>query len=73
MAKGRELKAIVKEWLKQSTRGTRPGRACILNGKAGLGTRGREGGRRRGMCSPGVDPRVSGSRAAAFPVGFCDP
>ena len=73
MAKGRELKATTKEWLKQSTRGTRPGRACILNGKAGLGTRRREGGRRRGMCGPGVDSRVSGSRAATFPVQYCDP
>ena len=73
MAQGRELKEIMKEWLKQSTRGTRPGRACILDRKAGLGTGGREGGTRGGMCGPGVDPRVSGSRAAALPVQYCDP
>lgn len=69
MAQGRELKAITKEWLKQPTRG----RACILNRKAGLGPGGREGGTRRGMCGPGVDPRVSGSRAATLPVRYCDP
>ena len=45
MAQGRELKEIMKEWLKQSTRGTRPGRACGQKGRAGNW---RKGGRNKG-------------------------
>lgn len=60
MTRGRELRVLTREWLKRYTQGTRPGRARVLNRKAGLGTRGRERGRRRGICGPGVDPGVSG-------------
>lgn len=60
MARGRELSVFTREWLKRYIQGTRPGRARVLNRKAGLGTRGRERGRRRGICGPGVDPGGSG-------------